>query len=63
MYGFIYIYRPNSDDFIDMYSNRETGPSNLRIKLSAPSQVVAIHNIMLTLQTFRIGQIVVLRTT
>jgi len=38
----IYLYRPNSDDFIDMYSNRETGPGNLRIKLLSPSQVVAI---------------------
>ncbi|XP_022177636.1 sodium channel protein Nach [Myzus persicae] len=34
---------PNSDDFIDMYSNRETGPSNLRIKLSSPSQVIAVY--------------------
>lgn len=40
----IYLYRQNSDDFIDMYSNRETGPSNLHITLSSPSQVIAIYN-------------------
>eukprot|EP00102_Acyrthosiphon_pisum_P021032 XP_016658242.1 PREDICTED: sodium channel protein Nach [Acyrthosiphon pisum] len=36
---------PDSDDFIDMYSNRETGPSNLRIKLLSPSQVF-IHSVV-----------------
>ncbi|XP_027841882.2 sodium channel protein Nach [Aphis gossypii] len=36
---------PDSDDFINMYSNRETGPGNLLIKLSSPSQVF-IHSVV-----------------
>ncbi|XP_060838075.1 sodium channel protein Nach-like [Rhopalosiphum padi] len=36
---------PDSDDYINMYSNRGTGPSNLLIKLSSPSQVF-IHSVV-----------------
>ncbi|VVC36325.1 Epithelial sodium channel [Cinara cedri] len=52
---------PDSDDFINMYSTRETGPSNLLIKLSSANQVyihsavdVPFYNTMIsnTIQTF-----------
>ncbi|XP_025419641.1 uncharacterized protein LOC112689968 [Sipha flava] len=36
---------PNSDDYINMYSNRSTGPSNLLIKLLSSSQVY-IHSVV-----------------
>ncbi|XP_050436333.1 sodium channel protein Nach-like [Adelges cooleyi] len=38
-------FSPDSDDYINMYSNRQTGPSDLMVKLSSASQIY-IHSVV-----------------